>query len=142
MITPNDSAQIRRLHAAEWLSEHQLVKSLSLYSATVARALAAAIPRNYSRPLGQSKCDDVKNRVARFLREFPDMSATVLAERLERQGPGLCFRKLLAYLRPRVGPSTWLTGRHIGRAFRCSVIFGSRQRKARWGMANGGLRPG
>jgi transposase len=82
----NDWAEIRRLHVAEGLSQRQIAKRLSVSRTTVSRALASPVPKMYSRPPRASKFDDVEYWGVELLREFPDMRATVLAERLGTEG--------------------------------------------------------
>ena len=86
MITVNDWAEIRRLHAAEGLSQRAIAKRLGVSRTTVARALASPTPRTYSRPPRPSKFDDVEYWVVELLRAFPDMPAPVLAERVGWEG--------------------------------------------------------
>lgn len=104
MITVNDWAEIRRLHAAEGLSQRQIAKRLGVSRTTVSRALASPVPRTYSRPPRPSKFDDVEYWVTELLREFPDMPATVLAERVGWEGSDSWFRKRVADLRPTLRP--------------------------------------
>lgn len=104
MITVNDWAEIRRLHAAEGLSQRAISKRLGVSRTTVSRALASPVPSTYSRPPRSSKFDDVEYRVSELLREFPDMPATVLAERVGWEGSNSWFRKRVADLRPAVRP--------------------------------------
>ena len=104
MITVNDWAEIRRLHAAEGLSQRQIAKRLGVSRTTVSRALASPVPRTYSRPPRPSQCDDVEYWVTELLREFPDMPATVLAERVGWEGSDSWFRKRVADLRPILRP--------------------------------------
>lgn len=98
----NDWAEIRRLHAAEGLSQRAIAKRLGISRTTVSRALASPTPRSYSRPPRPSKFDDVEYVVRELLREFPDMPATVLAERVGWEGSDSWFRKRVAMLRPEV----------------------------------------
>ena len=100
----NDWAEIRRLHVAEGLSQRAIAKRLSVSRTTVARALASATPPTYERPPRVSKFDDVAAEVRGVLREFPDMPATVLAERVGWEGSASWFRKQVAAVRPEVRP--------------------------------------
>jgi transcriptional regulator with XRE-family HTH domain len=100
----NDWAEIRRLHAAEGLSQRAIAKRLGVSRTTVSRALASPTPRTYSRPPRPSKFDDVEYWVVELLREFPDMPATVLAERVGWEGSDSWFRKRVADLRPGMRP--------------------------------------
>ena len=100
----NDWAEIRRLHAAEGLSQRAIAKRLGVSRTTVARALASPTPRTYSRPPRPSKFDDVEYWVVELLRAFPDMPATVLAERVGWEGSESWFRKRVADLRPGMRP--------------------------------------
>ncbi len=100
----NDWAEIRRLHAAEGLSQRAIAKRLGVSRTTVSRALASPTPRTYSRPPRPSKFDDVEYWVVELLRAFPDMPATVLAERVGWEGSESWFRKRVADLRPGMRP--------------------------------------
>jgi transcriptional regulator with XRE-family HTH domain len=125
MITVNDWAEIRRLHAAEGLSQRAIAKRLGVSPTTVSRALASPTPRTYSRPPGPSEFDDVKYWVVELLREFPDMPATVLAERVGWAGSDSWFRKRVADLRPEtrpVDPADRLTYQP-GDQMQCDVWF-------------------
>jgi len=104
MITVNDWAEIRRLHVAEGLSQRAISKRLGVSRTTVSRAVVSPVPKTYSRPPRSSKFDDVEYWVIDLLREFPDMPATVLAERVGWDGSDSWFRKRVADLRPGFRP--------------------------------------
>jgi len=104
MITVNDWAEIRSLHVAEGLSQRAIAKRLGVSRTTVSRALASPVPKTYSRPARPSKFDDVEYVVGELLREFPDMPATVIAERVGWDGSESWFRKRVSDLRPGFRP--------------------------------------
>ena len=99
-----DWAEIRRLHLSEGMSMRAIAKHRGIARATVARAVAAQSPPRYVRDPQPSRFEVFEPRVRELLREFPAMSATVLAERVGWDGSPSWFRKQVASLRPDYAP--------------------------------------
>jgi transposase len=104
VITVEDWAEIRHLHASEGMSIRAIAKHLSIARATVARAVAADGPPRYVRAAGPSRFDEFEPRVRELLAEFPLMPASVLAERTGWGGSRSWFRKRVAVLRVEYAP--------------------------------------
>ena len=116
---------IRRL-AAEGVPLTQIAKRLEISRNTVARAVASEVPPKYSRPpLETTSFTPFEPRVLELLREFPDMPASVIAERTGWQGSSSWFRENVARLRPehqRVDPADRLVW-SAGDAAQCDLWF-------------------
>ena len=82
MINVEVWAEIRRLHRAEGMSVKAIVRRLGLARNTVRAALRSQGPPSYERPTKGSIVDAVEPQILELLREFPDMAATVIAERI------------------------------------------------------------
>lgn len=77
-----DWAEIRRLHRAEGLPIKLIARTLQVSRNTVRAALASDEPPRYERPRRLSLVDGVEPRIREFLRVYPTMPATVIAERI------------------------------------------------------------
>ena len=100
MITLEDWALIRRL-AAEGVPKTQIAERLGISRNTVARAVASTEPPKYERaPVEATSFTPFEERVRALLAEFPEMPATVLAERVGWSGSPSWFRENVARLRP------------------------------------------
>ncbi len=111
-----DWALIRRL-VAEGIPKAQIAVRLGISRNTVARAAASDEPPMYSRPpVEETTFTAFAPRVKMLLAEFPDMPASVVAERVGWTGSSSWFRENVAKLRPeqqRVDPAdrlVWLPG--------------------------------
>jgi transposase len=104
VMTVEDWAEIRRLHAQEQLSIRAIAKHLGIARDTVARAVAAQLPPQYVRPPVVSRFDAYEPRVRELLKDFPAMPATVIAERVGWDGSASWFRKQVAGLRVEYAP--------------------------------------
>ncbi|QIK74746.1 IS21 family transposase [Nocardioides piscis] len=104
MMTVEDWAEIRRLHAQEQLSIRAIAKHLGIARDTVARAVVAQRPPQYVRPPVVSRFDAYEPRVRELLKDFPTMPATVIAERVGWDGSASWFRKRVAGLRVDYAP--------------------------------------
>jgi transposase len=105
VITVEHWAEIRRLHLAEGLPIKAIARKLGVARNTVRSALAAAEPPRYSRAARGSALDELEPRIVALLSEFPDMPATVIAERLGYEGASSVLRARVALLRPRFRPA-------------------------------------
>lgn len=91
---------IRRL-AAEGVPKTQIAERLAISRNTVARAVASDAPPRYERvPVEATSFTPFEERVRVLLAEFPEMPATVLAERVGWTGSPSWFRENVARLRP------------------------------------------
>ena len=104
MIQVQEWAEVRHLHFAEGLSERVIADRLGLARGTVRRAIAAESPPRYSRPAAPSAFDPVEGQVRSLLAQFPQMPASVIAERVGWVGSASWFRKRVALLRPEYAP--------------------------------------
>ncbi len=100
-----DWAEVRRLHRAEGLAIKAIVRRTGLARNTVRAALASDDPPRYRRAARGSQVDVFEPEVRRLLGEFPDMPATVLAERVGYSGSASVFRARVATLRPLFRPA-------------------------------------
>ncbi len=91
---------IRRL-AAEGVPKAQIAARLGISRNTVARAVALSEPPKYERTVSApSSFVAFEARVHELLAEYPDLPATVLAERVGWSGSITWFRENVARLRP------------------------------------------
>ena len=98
-------AEIRRLHLAEGMPIKAIARKLGVARNTVRSALETAEPPRYVRAAKGSALDELEPRIVALLSEFPDMPATVIAERLGYQGASSVLRARVAVLRPRFRPA-------------------------------------
>ena len=75
-------AEIRRLHMSEHMGVKAIGRRLGLARNTVRAALASQAPPKYERERAGSRVDGFEAAIRRLLAEFPDMPATVIAERI------------------------------------------------------------
>jgi transposase len=100
VITLEDWALIRRL-AAEGVPKARIAERLGISRNTVTRAVASSEPPKYERaPVDATSFTPFEGWVRALLVEFPDMPATVLAERVGWTGSPSWFRENVARLRP------------------------------------------
>ena len=95
-----DWALIRRL-AAEGIPKAQIAERLGISRNTVSRAVVSVEPPRYERAsVEETSFTPFEERVRAMLAEFPEMPATVLAERVGWSGSPSWFRENVARLRP------------------------------------------
>jgi transposase len=104
VINVEDWAEIRRLHRAEGMGIKAIARRLGVARNTVRSALRADAPPRYERAAKGSIVDAVEPEVLALLREFPDMPATVIAERIGWERSIRVLRDRVAELRPRFVP--------------------------------------
>lgn len=104
MINLQEWAEIRHLHVSEGLSARAISKRLGLARDTVSRALASTTPPGYQRRPGASAFDSFEAEVRLLLVSFPQMPASVIAERVGWTGSPSWFRKRVALVRPELVP--------------------------------------
>jgi len=100
VLAVEDWAEIRRLHRAEGLPIKAIVRRLGVSRNAVRRALASSSPPRYSRPARGSAVDSFEPAIRVLLAEFPDMPASVIAERVGWTRSASVLRARVARLRP------------------------------------------
>jgi transposase len=95
-----DWAEIRRLNRAERLGVKAIARRLGIARNTVRSALRSDAPPSYERARRGSIVDAVEPEILEMLREFPDMPATVIAERVGWERSIRVLRDRVAELRP------------------------------------------
>jgi len=102
VINVENWAEIRRLHRSEGMGIKTIARRLGVARNTVRAALAAHEPPKYTRAPAGSSVDVFEDRIRVLLVEFPDMPATVIAERVGWTGASSVLRARVALLRPAV----------------------------------------
>lgn len=105
VMTVENWAEIRRLHRAEGMPIKAIARRLGVGKNTVKRALASQGPPRYQRPARGSAVDEFEPLIRGLLAEFPDMPATVIAERVGWSRSITVFRSRVAELRPLFAPT-------------------------------------
>ena len=125
MISVEDWAEIRRLHRAEGMGIKAIARRLGVARNRVRDALRSDEPPRYERVGRGSAVDVVEPRIRELLGEFPEMPATVIAERVEWSGSITWFRENVRRLRPEhrpVDPADRLSWA-AGDAAQCDLWF-------------------
>jgi transposase len=104
VIKVEDWAEIRRLHRSEGMPIKAIARRMGISKNTVKRALAAQEPPTYRRAGRGSIVDAVEPQVRALLEEFPDMPATVIAERIGWVNSLTVLKDRVRVLRPRYKP--------------------------------------
>ena len=104
MINVEDWAEIRRLNRAEKLGVKAITRRLGIARNTVRAALRSDGPPSYERARRGSIVDAVEPEILKLLREFPDMPATVIAERVGWERSIRVLRDRVGELRPLFAP--------------------------------------
>jgi transposase len=124
VITLEDWALIRRL-AAEGVPKARIAARLGISRTTVVKAVASDAPPKYERKPAETSFAVFEPRVRALEEEFPDMPATVIAERVGWTGSITWFRQNVKRLRPEhrpVDPADRLTW-EAGDAAQCDLWF-------------------
>ncbi len=82
MLGVEDWAEIRRLHRAEQMPIKAIARVMGLSRNTVRRAITAEGPPRYERTRRGSIVDEAEPRIRELLQAWPQMPATVIAERI------------------------------------------------------------
>ncbi len=123
-----DWALIRRL-AAEGIPNARIAERLGVSRTTVIKAVRSTSPPRYERTPSATSFVTFEPRVRGLLEEFPDMPASVLAERVDWTGSMTWFRENVARLRPdyrKIDPADRLTW-DPGDAAQCDLWFPPRK---------------
>jgi transposase len=110
---------------SEQLGIKTIARRLGLARNTVRAALAADAPPKYERPAGGSLVDGFEPRIRSLLAQFPDMPATVIAERLGWEHSSSVLRARVAQLRPLYRPADPAdrTTYEAGQIVQCDLWF-------------------
>jgi transposase len=100
LLNVEDWAEIRRLHRAEGLSIKEIVRLTGVARNTVRSALRSDEPPCYVREAPGSIVDAVEPELHRWLKEFPRMPASVIAERIGWDRGMSVLRDRVRELRP------------------------------------------
>jgi hypothetical protein len=98
VITVENWAEIRRLHRAEQMPIKAIARVMRVSKNTVRRALRAGEPPKYERP--GSVVDAAEPRIRELLKAYPQMPATVIAERIGWRYSITVLRDRVRELRP------------------------------------------
>lgn len=124
MITLENWAYIRR-QAAEGVPKSAIAAELGISRTTVTKLAKMANPPSYVRTPAATSFVAFEAKVRSLLAEFPEMPASVLAERVGWTGSSSWFRQNVALLRPsfaRIDPADRLTW-DPGDAMQCDLWF-------------------
>jgi transposase len=104
VIKVEDWAEVRRLSLAEGMAVKAIARRLGLARNTVRAALASDSPPKYVRGRSGSRVDEFEPAIRKLLGKFPDMPATVVAERIGWVHSSSVLRARVAELRPLFRP--------------------------------------
>ncbi|GAA2708948.1 IS21 family transposase [Micromonospora olivasterospora] len=104
MIKVEDWAEIRRLYLAEQMPIKAIARKLGLSRNTVRSAVRSVQPPKYVRAAKGSIVDAAEPRIRALLKEFPDMPATVIAERIGWTRSLTVLKERVRELRPVYAP--------------------------------------
>lgn len=104
VINVEDWAEIRRLYLAEQMPIKAIARRLGLSRNTVRNAVRSVQPPRYVRSGKGSIVDAAEPRIRLLLKEFPDMPATVIAERIGWSRSMTVLKERVRVLRPVYAP--------------------------------------
>jgi transposase len=100
VLSVEDWAEIRRLHRAEQLPIKAIARVMGISRNTVRAALASDGPPRYERAPAGSAVDEFEPAIRELLRAYPQMPATVIAERIGWTRGITVLKDRVAVLRP------------------------------------------
>jgi len=100
VLSVEDWAEIRRLSKSEGLSIKEIARQVGVARNTVRSALRSDEPPAYRREGSGSIVDAVEPEIRRLLKQFPQMPATVMAERIGWTRSLTVFKDRVRELRP------------------------------------------
>jgi transposase len=104
VILVEEWAEIRRLHRAEGMSIKAIARKLGLARNTVRNAVRSEQPPRYVRATAGSIVDAVEPQIRELLKQFPEMPATVIAERIGWDRSMTVLKERVRLLRPVYAP--------------------------------------
>ncbi|WP_031488144.1 IS21 family transposase [Streptomyces bicolor] len=125
MIDVEDWAEIRRLHRAEQMPIRAIARHLGISRNTVRRALTSDAAPKYRRAPRGSIVDAVEPEIRDLLKRFPEMPATVIAERIGWTRSYSVLKRRVRDLRPayRAADPVSRTGYEPGELAQCDLWF-------------------
>jgi transposase len=105
VITVEDWAEIRRLHLSERMSIKAIMRKTGFARNTVRNAVRSTQPPRYVRAGAGSIVDAVEAQIRALLKEFPQMPATVIAERIGWEHGLTVLKERVRLLRPVYAPA-------------------------------------
>jgi transposase len=105
VITVEEWAEIRRLHRAEGMSIKAIARKLQVARNTVRNAVRSTQPPRYVRAGAGSIVDAVEPQIRKLLKDFPEMPATVIAERIGWVRSMTVLKERVRVLRPVYAPA-------------------------------------
>lgn len=137
MIKVEDWAEIRRLYRSEQMPIRAIARHLGVSRNTVRRALARDAVPTYQRASKGSIVDAVEPQIRDLLRRFPEMPATVIAERIGWTRSYEVVKKRVRELRPvyRAADPVSRTGYEPGGLAQCDLWFPPEQIPLGFGQA-------
>jgi len=100
VLRVEDWAEIRRLHRSEAMPIKAIARLLGVSKNTVKAAISASGPPRYERAPRGSIVDQVEPRLHELLHSWPDMPATVIAERIGWTRSMTVLKERVRELRP------------------------------------------
>jgi len=135
VLNVEDWAEIRRLHRAEQMPIKAIARVLGISKNTVKRALASQGPPKYVRASRGSVVDEVEPQLRELLAAWPQMPATVIAERIGWERSLTVLKQRIRELRPvylPVDPAS-RTAYVAGEVAQCDLWFPTSS--CRWALA-------